>query len=146
MKNLSVVLGSFVFLSACSQEPVSIPDRTSHPCGDSPNCVSTLEHREDFLIQPFTLASGDITIDQIESVALSMPGSLTAVKQGAYIRIEYTSDFFGFVDDLEIKIEGDTLVVRSESRTGHSDFGINRERTDELRQLLLNHKLIKQNE
>lgn len=142
MKTISVVLGSLVFLSACSQEPVSIPDRTSHPCGDSPNCVSTLEHREDFILQPFTLVSSDITIEQIETVALSMPGSLTAVKDGSYIRIEYTSDFFGFVDDLEIKIEGDKLIVRSESRTGHSDFGVNRERADELRSSLLEQGLI----
>ncbi|MFA0697996.1 DUF1499 domain-containing protein, partial [Vibrio sp. 10N.222.49.C9] len=31
---------------------------------------------------------------------------------------------------------GNTLIVRSESRTGHSDFGVNRKRADALREAL----------
>ncbi len=142
MKIVSVVLGSFVFLTACSQESFTISDRTLHPCGDSPNCVSTIDERDDFVIAPFSLTSSDISIKQIEAVALTIDGSQTAAQKGAYIRIEYTSDFFGFIDDLEMKIDGNTLIVRSESRTGHSDFGINRERTDQLRKRLLEKGLI----
>ncbi|CCN33616.1 hypothetical protein VINI7043_28655 [Vibrio nigripulchritudo ATCC 27043] len=142
MKTLGVLFGSLVFLTACSQEPTSIPDRTAHPCGDSPNCVSTIEEREDFAIKPFKLTSADVTLEQIEALALTMPGSVTATKDGDYIRLEYTSDFFGFVDDLEIKVSDGYLIVRSESRTGHSDFGVNRERVDELRKILLEKGLI----
>jgi uncharacterized protein (DUF1499 family) len=48
-----------------------------------------------------------------------------------------------FVDDLELKIAGDQLIVRSESRVGYSDFGVNRKRADQLRQKLTQAKLIK---
>ncbi len=41
-----------------------------------------------------------------------------------------------FVDDLELRIEGNALLVRSESRTGYSDFGVNRKRAEQLRALL----------
>ncbi|CAE6877883.1 hypothetical protein ACOMICROBIO_GDFFDHBD_00028 [Vibrio sp. B1REV9] len=48
-----------------------------------------------------------------------------------------------FVDDLELKIEDNQLIVRSESRVGYSDFGVNRKRADQLRLLLTNADLIK---
>ena len=65
------------------------------------------------------------------------------VKEGNYLRIECTSKIMRFVDDLELKIEGDQLIVRSESRVGYSDFGVNRKRAEQLRSLLANAELIK---
>jgi len=76
-------------------------------------------------------------------VALELPGAKTAVKEGNYLRIECTSKIMRFVDDLELKIEGDQLIVRSESRVGYSDFGVNRKRAEQLRSLLANAELIK---
>lgn len=42
----------------------------------------------------------------------------------------FTSKFFGFVDDLECRIDqaNHTIHLRSASRVGHSDFGANRKR------------------
>ena len=76
-------------------------------------------------------------------MALELPGAKTAVKEGNYLRIECTSKIMRFVDDLELKIEGDKLIVRSESRVGYSDFGVNRKRAEQLRSLLANAELIK---
>ncbi len=48
-----------------------------------------------------------------------------------------------FVDDLELKTVDGKLIVRSESRTGHSDFGVNRKRAEQLRVSLKSEGLIK---
>jgi uncharacterized protein (DUF1499 family) len=41
-----------------------------------------------------------------------------------------------FVDDVELLIGGDAVQVRSASRLGYSDLGVNRERIEALRQAL----------
>ncbi len=113
-------------------------------CADKPNCVSTIDNREQFQIAPFKLKA-NVTIDQIEPIALQLPGAKTASQEIDYLRIECTSKIMRFVDDLEIKIEDSQLAVRSESRVGYSDFGVNRKRTEQLRALLTEAGLIENN-
>ena len=117
-------------------------DRSQSPCGDKPNCVSTQDKRAEYNLTPFTLTNS-ANIDAIEQIALELPGAKTAVKEGNYIRVECTSKIMRFVDDLELKVEGDQLIVRSDSRVGYSDFGVNRKRAEQLRSLLMNAELIK---
>ena len=52
-----------------------------------------------------------------------------------YIHTEFTSAFFRFVDDVEFLLDDGTrtIHVRSASRVGYSDFGVNRRRVEELR-------------
>ena len=117
-------------------------DRSQTPCGNKPNCVSTQDLREEHYLEPFQLTES-ATLDAIEQAALNLPGAKTAVKEGDYLRIECTSKIMRFVDDLELKISEDKLIVRSESRIGYSDFGVNRKRAEQLRQELSAAELIK---
>ncbi|MGR5236117.1 DUF1499 domain-containing protein [Vibrio alfacsensis] len=142
MKKVALLPITLLSLTACSQGITTMTDRSQTPCGDKPNCVSTQDSRQEYHLKPFTLAES-ATVDAIEQAALALPGAKTAVKEGNYLRIECTSKIMRFVDDLELKIEGDTLIVRSESRVGYSDFGVNRKRADQLRSLLTSAKLIK---
>lgn len=142
MKKAALLSITLLGLTACSQGVTTMTDRSQSPCGGKPNCVSTQDTREEYNLTPFTL-TGSTNIDSIEQVALELPGAKTAVKEGNYLRIECTSKIMRFVDDLELKIEGDQLIVRSESRVGYSDFGVNRKRAEQLRSLLANAELIK---
>ncbi|MET2950916.1 DUF1499 domain-containing protein [Vibrio owensii] len=142
MKKAALLSITLLGLTACSQGVTTMTDRSQSPCGDKPNCVSTQDTREEYNLTPFTLTEST-NIDSIEQVALELPGAKTAVKEGNYLRIECTSKIMRFVDDLELKIEGDQLIVRSESRVGYSDFGVNRKRAEQLRSLLANAELIK---
>ncbi|MFV8457227.1 DUF1499 domain-containing protein [Vibrio owensii] len=142
MKKAALLSITLLGLTACSQGVTTMTDRSQSPCGDKPNCVSTQDTREEYNLTPFTLTEST-NIDTIEQVALELPGAKTAVKEGNYLRIECTSKIMRFVDDLELKIEGDQLIVRSESRVGYSDFGVNRKRAEQLRSLLVNAELIK---
>ncbi|MDC5850632.1 DUF1499 domain-containing protein [Vibrio europaeus] len=141
MKNAAFLSITLLGLTACSQGVQDMSDRTASPCGDKPNCVSTQDQREKHQLAPFKLNNG-ATIDAIETVALKLPGAKTAVKEDSYLRIECTSKIMRFVDDLELRVEGDKLLVRSESRVGYSDFGVNRKRAQQLRELLLADNLI----
>ncbi|WP_038893980.1 DUF1499 domain-containing protein [Vibrio owensii] len=142
MKKAALLSITLLGLTACSQGVTTMTDRSQSPCGDKPNCVSTQDTREEYNLTPFTLTEST-NIDAIEQVALELPGAKTAVKEGNYLRIECTSKIMRFVDDLELKLEGGQLIVRSESRVGYSDFGVNRKRAEQLRSLLANAELIK---
>ncbi|CAH1543006.1 conserved exported hypothetical protein [Vibrio jasicida] len=142
MKKAALLSITLLGLTACSQGVTTMTDRSQSPCGDKPNCVSTQDTREEYSLTPFTLTDS-ANIDAIEQIALELPGAKTAVKEGNYIRVECTSKIMRFVDDLELKVEGDQLIVRSESRVGYSDFGVNRKRAEQLRSLLANAELIK---
>ncbi|WP_039974746.1 DUF1499 domain-containing protein [Vibrio jasicida] len=142
MKKAALLTITLLGLTACSQGVTTMTDRSQSPCGDKPNCVSTQDTRAEYNLTQFTLTEST-NIDAIEQVALELPGAKTAVKEGNYLRIECTSKIMRFVDDLELKIEGDQLIVRSESRVGYSDFGVNRKRAEQLRSLLANAELIK---
>ena len=142
MKKAALLSITLLGLTACSQGVTTMTDRSQSPCGDKPNCVSTQDTRKEYNLTPFTLTEST-NIDSIEQVALELPGAKTAVKEDNYLRIECTSKIMRLVDDLELKIEGDQLIVRSESRVGYSDFGVNRKRAEQLRSLLANAELIK---
>lgn len=141
MKKAALLSITLLGLTACSQGVKTMTDRTASPCGDKPNCVSTQDKRESHQIAPFVITA-DANIDSIEAAALQLSGAKTAVKEQGYLRIECTSKIMRFVDDLELKIEDGKLLVRSESRVGYSDFGVNRKRTEQLRTLLKAENLI----
>ncbi|GAD80698.1 DUF1499 domain-containing protein [Vibrio ezurae] len=135
LKPLALLMASALVVG-CSNGETVMSDRSILPCADKPNCVSTQDGREKYSLAPFVLKP-NATLEAIETVALNLGRAKTADRQENYLRIEYTSKVFRFVDDLELRIIDDKLIVRSESRTGHSDLGVNRKRADALRAALL---------
>ncbi|PSW19588.1 DUF1499 domain-containing protein [Photobacterium sanctipauli] len=111
--------------------------RIDQICGEKPNCVSTLDTREDHYLAPYELTQSNSTSwDKIKQLALTLPGVALAEEKEGYFRLESTSKVFKFVDDFEVKLLEQQLEVRSESRVGYSDFGVNRERAEQFRQRL----------
>ena len=57
-----------------------------------------------------------------------------------YIHAEFTSAFFRFVDDVEFYFDSEAKIIhmRSASRIGYSDFGVNRQRMEKVRSLFNN--------
>ena len=53
-----------------------------------------------------------------------------------YIAAEFSSKLMGYVDDVEFRKTEDAVHVRSASRVGHSDMGVNRKRVETLRAAL----------
>ncbi|MGV3001834.1 DUF1499 domain-containing protein [Vibrio sp. E150_018] len=112
-------------------------------CSSKPNCVSTQELRNDYKVTPFELISEETTIDEIEQVALTLKRTKTVNKTDECLHLESTSLIFRFVDDLHIVKQGTWLQVRSKSRVGYSDFGVNKSRVEALREKLIAANLLK---
>lgn len=102
------------------------------PCSDSPNCVSTLATSNEHQMEPIKWqGSAAEAIDEVKRTMKSefSRAELVAKKPG-YLRYEFSSFVFGFVDDVEFLIdqESNQIEFRSASRVGHSDLGVNRRR------------------
>ncbi len=79
-----------------------------------------------------------------EEVA-KLPRTILVTDSADYLHTECTSRIFRFVDDLELELrDSDNLVaVRSASRVGKSDLGVNRRRVEKLRSRLRDRGVLK---
>ena len=105
-------------------------------CPDSPNCVSSQSTDPRHAIDPLRYAG---TAEKargllIEAVSGMKRARIVAAEE-RYIQAEFNSAFFRFVDDVEFILDDGTrtIHVRSASRLGYSDLGVNRRRVEEIR-------------
>ena len=109
------------------------------PCPDTPNCVSSEATDEEHAIPPlaFTGSPEAAWAAAVEAVS-ALPRTKIVTERPGYLHAECTSLVFRYVDDLELQLRPDENVieVRSASRLGRSDFGVNRARVERLREAL----------
>jgi uncharacterized protein (DUF1499 family) len=107
------------------------------PCPQSPNCVSSLDQDPDHRVKPLR---HDLTDNQaltrLRSIIETMPRTKVVQSTNRYLHVEFRSAIFGFVDDLELLIAENPGVIhiRSSSRIGYWDFGVNRRRVERIRE------------
>jgi uncharacterized protein (DUF1499 family) len=118
-------------------------DRGAHgssllPCPASPNCVSS-EAQDSHRVPGFTLTkSSDPAWAAVAQTLAALPRTKIITQTADYLHAECTSAIFRFVDDLELQLRSDgTIAVRSASRLGYGDMGVNRRRVERLRALLI---------
>jgi len=108
------------------------------PCPDSPNCVSSQapESDHEHYIAPFRF-SGDPAAAwrRLKTAVLEEKRVTVMAEQSDYLRAEMRSLLFRFVDDVEFSLAANQglIHVRSASRVGYSDFGVNRKRVERIR-------------
>lgn len=115
-------------------------------CPASPNCVSSLAKDQGHHIRPMPVDVGPDEAFEILKRALATEPRVRIVEERKdqwYLHVEATSLIFRFVDDLEFQLDPaeKLLHVRSASRVGYSDFGVNRRRVERLRDALKNQGL-----
>ncbi len=107
------------------------------PCPTSPNCVSSQASSESsHYIAPFKIKiSSDKAWAAIKNVLKSQSRTVISKETDEVIEAEITSLVFRFVDDVQILLdkEAGLIHIRSASRTGHSDLGVNRKRVEKIR-------------
>jgi apolipoprotein D and lipocalin family protein len=106
------------------------------PCPDTPNCVSSLAEDKKHYIEPISY-EGENTVAQHELLGIlsSFKRARVVKVEEDYIHAEFVSSVFRFVDDVEFSFDKTKklIQVRSASRTGYSDLGVNRRRIEEIR-------------
>ena len=135
-------------LSCSGTRPVNlgIKDGRLANCPSSPNCVSSDAADAAHSISAFQLiVPANEAWRALRATLESLPRVQIITANEDYIHAECSSAFFGFVDDLELHLRAsqNSLAVRSASRLGHSDFGVNRKRGENLRGLLAKQGVIR---
>ncbi|WP_051307204.1 DUF1499 domain-containing protein [Desulfomicrobium escambiense] len=124
---LAVCLG----LASCAAAGPSGPDGGRlRACPGSPNCVNSEEGSA-----PPLPVIGEDGWARLREAIVSLGGSIER-EEGGYLHATFRSRLFGFMDDLECRRDGDVVQVRSASRTGWWDLGVNRRRVESLRRAL----------
>ena len=140
-KRILVVLVNLILLTGCSgtMPKLGIDDSKLMPCPKTPNCVSSQAHDEKHYIEPINYSGArQAAHDRLLQIIRSEKRTEILTDQEDYIRVEFTSALFRFVDDVEFyfpkESAGDKVIhVRSASRIGNSDLGANRKRIERIR-------------
>jgi len=126
MKNL-IVLG-FLFLGLIFPSKSYASHIELKPCIQISHCVREELDMEN-IAKPF---------DEIKQIIENTPRTKIVENDGDYLHAEVTSRIMKYVDDLEVSYipENNKIIIRSESRVGEGDFGVNKKRVDSIQNKL----------
>lgn len=131
-----------VFAARASEKPRPAPGLLNgklSPTGARPNCVTSEgahPRQPGQAIEPLRLTgTPEEARERLLRVLAAMPGVEITVKEPLYVAATCRSRLFGFVDDLELRLDpaAGVVHVRSASREGYSDMKTNRKRVEEIR-------------
>src|SRR5262245_180732 len=119
-------LGLMLFFALASPGARAEQKAPLAPCPDKPNCVSSLAPDEEHRVAPFALA-GEKGWTALRDAVAAMPRTKIVEERPGYLHAECRSRIMRFVDDLELArgATGDRIDVRSASRVGYGDWGVN---------------------
>jgi uncharacterized protein (DUF1499 family) len=103
------------------------------PCRRTPNCVSSQADPSD---REHYIAPLRASMEDVKKAVGSLPRTRIVLAHPDYLYAEFRSRLLGFVDDVEFFFDGAVVQVRSASRLGRRDFGVNRARIERLRKML----------
>lgn len=87
-------------------------------------------------IEPLPVrGDGAAAMARLRALLAAWPGARIAEERPDYLRAEFSTRWLRFVDDAEFWLDpaGNVIQVRSASRLGSKDFGVNRARIEALR-------------
>ena len=105
-------------------------------CPKSPNCVLSQTSGPKHQIHPIHYTSSvEIAKERLNQVILSMVDTRIITQNKVYWHVEFTTRWLRFIDDVEFYFpESEALIhLRSASRSGYWDLGVNRKRVEEIR-------------
>lgn len=108
------------------------------PCPANPACVSSEAAPNDSHAIAALVMEGPLLEEPLlllKEVVEDLGGKVVRTTEG-YMATTFESTIFGFVDDVEFRIDASNRVVhvRSASRVGYYDFDVNRERVERIRE------------
>ena len=130
-----LVCAYFVYLTKVDVAPdTALVDGKLRACAATPNCVSSETTGEKF-VEPI---SGSVAMDELwqaAQTAVVAQGGIVQSSQPTHFWATFESKLFKFTDDFELRRDDETGVVqvRSSSRSGKSDLGVNRKRVEAIR-------------
>ena len=126
-----------IMLSCVLMVNVASAESKLTPCPDKPNCVSSLDtENESHHVAAFPIILDiNTSFKVLKGIIADMPRTKLVKDQQDYLAFTFTSLIFRFVDDVEFEFDPQKqqIEVKSASRVGYSDLGVNRKRVKIIR-------------
>jgi uncharacterized protein (DUF1499 family) len=146
MKKMIYWIAIFIFGLVCFLAILSIISRKKpalgmvegrlRPCSGRPNCVCSEFKDSPSYVKPLKiLGSPKNDWERAKRIIREMGGKIE-FEDESYLWATFSTRIFRFVDDLELRIDGENeaIHIRSSSRVGYSDLGANRRRIEVFRE------------
>jgi uncharacterized protein (DUF1499 family) len=116
-------------------DDLGVRDGRLAACKRSPNCVSSQANPADL---EHYIAPLHGSMAALRQAVQSYPRTRIIDARDDYLYAEFRTRLLRYVDDVEFFSDGQVIHVRSCSRLGRRDFGVNRTRVEALRRLISN--------
>jgi uncharacterized protein (DUF1499 family) len=140
---LAVAAGQLGFLQGTAPNDLGVHDGKLKPPSMTENSVTSQvalypDHpqRKYADIAPLRVkGEGPATIAQIKALVEGMDGAKVVKSEPGYLYAQFTSKLMKYVDDVEFWFDpaANVIQVRSASRVGRGDLGVNRKRIEAVR-------------
>ena len=145
----AAVFSAMVMLASCTAmkqaNDIGVKRGRLSSCPSSPNCVCSDAQDEAHRIEPLRLAADPMKVwKALKELLNARSRTRITTATEDYLHAEEKSRIFGFVDDIEFHLRSAAgiIAVRSASRVGYSDLGVNRRRVEEIRKVLREQNLV----
>ena len=133
---LSVIIIGIIWARTASRPELGIHNGKLLPLPNTPNCVATQSGNSTQHMEPISYATDrEIAHQKLLQIINQMPRTTLVQNEPEYIYVVFRSSFFGFPDDVEFQFADNKIHFRAAARLGHSDFGVNRKRMENIKQL-----------
>lgn len=136
---IAIILAGMAWISGCSGKPgTGLGQNGLQPCPDRPNCVSSTADDEAHAIAPMAYEGDrESAFSRLKAIVIEFGDAQIVSEAEDYLHATFKSKLFRFVDDVEFWLpKGQGVIhLRSASRLGYSDLGVNRKRVETLRQM-----------
>jgi uncharacterized protein (DUF1499 family) len=144
---LLLAAGQLGWLSGRTPVDLGVRDGRLKPPSSHPNSVSSqadlhkgTDARVDYARIAPLAGGGDLsaTMTRLRAVIEAMPGARIVESRPDYLYVQFETRWLRFIDDAEFHAapaEG-VIHLRSASRLGRNDFGVNRQRIEQIRAAL----------
>jgi uncharacterized protein (DUF1499 family) len=143
---IALVAGRAGLLSGSAPNDLGVREGRLKPPSERPNSVSSQaalhpnHPRLDYArIEPLPISgSAEATLDRIAQIVGSKPGGRVVKREPGYLQAVFETKLMRYQDDVEFWADAAAGVVqvRSASRVGYSDRGVNRSRIESIRRAL----------
>lgn len=115
---------------------LGVRDGRLKPPPSTPNAVSSQAEGGYHAIAPLAYrGTPEAAMAALLAIVRATPRTRVVAQSEDYLYVEYASALMGYVDDVEFWFPpgGKLIHVRSASRLGHGDLGVNRRRIEDVR-------------
>jgi uncharacterized protein (DUF1499 family) len=133
----TAIIAAALLLCACTSSP---PQPTAAenlaPCGSFPNCASSVNDSASSYVKP--LPSTQKQWLELKQWIGNQAGWVLMIDDANFLHVVVSTPTLGFKDDLQLLFinQQQLIHVRSSSRLGIGDMGVNAKRVEALRQQL----------